>query len=370
MEILKLDQLNLEVFTRKGITGFNFESAKIIDAVVSLVVNWNYATFDDFELEIPLTNENLVLFANDNIIRIVDRYFFIDKVEGGAEKDSDDSSLKISGKSLLAKADTRIIDEIYDVTNKLPESIAYELLARHVVAPTLVTRKISYLSLLPVTTFGTTPLTFQTSYDNVMTKVANLMDSYKFGVREKFTNMTQPANSIEFYKGQDVSNIVEFSVGFDNLTDETYEHSTYDWSTTAVVLGAGEGTARKRVLVGGDASGLERREIQVDARDQQQGQYSESQYHQLLTDRGNTELATRREVLEINGSIALAGSLFQFKKDYDVGDRVRISSRVFNLTKTSVITAMQESWDNQDGHQLHPTFGDESPAIYKIYKRS
>lgn len=382
--------MDIEVFKRVGNSGFNFESAGILDTFKSLTANWRYYTYSEFSLTILLDelkeiisedtedatrrgNIITTLFTADSIININDVYFYIDRV---ICEDSTEGELVISGKSLRAKSLKRIIYRIYHQT-KRPEQIIYDHLNNEVVNPSQTSRKISYLSIASPSTLSTSTVDYQNSYGVVSDEIDTLCSTYDIGIKETATNLKTPNNKLEIVKGRDLSDVVEFNVDFDNLLSESYESSNFDEATMAWVFGEGEGTARMNVKLNDNLVGLERDEIYVDARDiQKQTQdgngkditLTDAQYKAALTSRGVEKLSEQVEVLTLNGDIDLESDLFVYGKDYQLGDRVRFTSKLFNLTKTSVLAGIDETWDNT-GHHMSPLWDKESPTVFDIIKR-
>lgn len=382
--------MDIEVFKRVGTSGFNFKSAGILDVFESLTVNWRYYTYSQFSLKILLEDVQKIIFNNseeiqrrkdilfslfisDNILNINDVYFYIDRV---VCDDSTKGEVVISGKSLRAKSLKRIVYRIYHQTKK-PEQIIYDHLNNEVVNPSQASRKIQYLSIATPVSLSTTNVDYQNSYGVVSDEVDNLCSTYDIGIRETATNLQSPHNKLEIIKGRDLSDVVEFNVDFDNLLSESYESSNFDEATMAWVFGEGEGTARMNVKLNDNLAGLERDEIYVDARDiQKQTQdgngkditLTDAQYKAALTSRGVEKLSEQVEVLTLNGDIDLESDLFVYGKDYQLGDRVRFTSKLFNLTKTSVLAGIDETWDNT-GHHMSPLWDKESPTVFDIIKR-
>lgn len=382
--------MDIEVFKRVGTSGFNFKSAGILDVFESLTVNWRYYTYSQFSLKILLEDVQKIIFNNseeiqrrkdilfslfisDNILNINDVYFYIDRV---VCDDSTKGEVVISGKSLRAKSLKRIVYRIYHQTKK-PEQIIYDHLNNEVVNPSQASRKIQYLSITSPGTLSTSTVDYQNSYGVVCDEVDALCSTYDIGIRETATNLQNPHNKLEIVKGKDLSDVVEFNVDFDNLLSESYESSNFDEATMAWVFGEGDGSARLNVKLNDNLAGLEREEIYVDARDiQKQTQdgsgkditLTDSQYKATLTSRGIEKLAEQEEVLTLNGDIDLESDLFVYGKDYELGDRVRFTSKLFNLTKTSVLAGIDETWDNT-GHHMSPLWDKESPTVFDIIKR-
>lgn len=382
--------MDIEVFKRVGTSGFTFESTGILDSFKSLTANWRYYTHSQFSLTILLEDIQKIISSNDvesmekrntltslytadSIVNINDVYFYIDRV---VCDDSTKGSLVISGKSLRAKALKRIIYRIYHQTKK-PEQIIYDHLNNEVVNPSQANRKIQYLSITAPSSLSTENIDYQNSYGVVSDEIDNLCSTYDIGIREVATNLQTPHNQLEIVKGRDLSDVVEFNVDFDNFQSESYESSNFDEATMAWVFGEGEGTARVNVKLNDTLSGLEREEIYVDARDiQKQTQdgngkditLTDAQYKAALKSRGISKLAEQEATLTLDGDIDLESDLFIYGKDYQLGDRVRFTSKLFNLTKTSVLAGVDETWDDA-GHHMSPLWDKESPTVFDIIKR-
>lgn len=382
--------MDIEVFKRVGTSGFNFESAGILDVFESLTVNWRYYTYSQFSLKILLEDVRKIilnnseeiarrkdilfsLFISDNILNINNVYFYIDRV---VCDDSTKGELIISGKSLRAKSLKRIVYRIYHQT-KRPEQIIYDHLNNEVVNPSQASRKIQYLSVSSPGALSTATVDYQNSYGVVCDEIDTLCSTYDIGIKETATNLQNPHNQLEIIKGRDLSDVVEFNVDFDNLLSESYESSNFDEATMAWVFGEGDGNARLNVKLNDNLAGLEREEIYVDARDiQKQTQdgngkditLTDAQYKAALTSRGIEKLSEQVEVLTLNGDIDLESELFEYGKDYKLGDKVRFTSKLFNITKTSVLAGIDETWDNT-GHHMSPLWDKESPTVFDIIKR-
>lgn len=382
--------MDIEVFKRVGTSGFNFKSAGILDVFESLTVNWRYYTYSQFSLKILLEDVQKIilnnseeiarrkdilfsLFISDNILNINNVYFYIDRV---VCDDSTKGELIISGKSLRAKSLKRIVYRIYHQT-KRPEQIIYDHLNNEVVNPSQASRKIQYLSVSSPGALSTATVDYQNSYGVVCDEIDTLCSTYDIGIKETATNLQNPHNQLEIIKGRDLSDVVEFNVDFDNLLSESYESSNFDEATMAWVFGEGDGNARLNVKLNDNLAGLEREEIYVDARDiQKQTQdghgkditLTDAQYKAALTSRGIEKLSEQVEVLTLNGDIDLESELFEYGKDYKLGDRVRFTSKLFNITKTSVLAGIDETWDNT-GHHMSPLWDKESPTVFDIIKR-
>lgn len=360
--------MEIEVFSQDLSDQWHFQSAKIFDGFKSLSVSLNYYTYSTFELFVGLTPENVQLFVPETILFMEGLYFYVDNAK---VDDSSTAELKVSGKSLLGKTTDRIILRNYTRSAR-PEQIVWDHLNSEVVNPSDSKRKIQYLTLAAAPNLGNAVIQYQNSYGKVSEEAETLCTSYDFGIRETGTALGKPGNSIELFKGHDLSDVVEFSEDFENLTKAGYQNNSFDESTTAMVFGEGEGAARKSVVVNDGKTGLERKELYVDARDIQQtttdATMTDTQYKAALTNRGNAKLTERKRILTLTGETPVTSKLFKLGEDYWLGDTVTLRSSLYNLKKESTITTIKKTYDSK-GLFIEPIFGKESPTIYDILGR-
>ena len=358
--------MEIEVFKR--ISSFTFKSVAQIDEFKSLRNSRFYYKKDQFVLVVSASKNHVKWLVPDTVLLIGNAFYYIDKVVSNGEKAEE---LTVSGKSLIGKMDKRIIWRTYSKTAR-PEVICFEHLTNEVTNPSDAKRKINYLTVnAPINLTGLS-IQYQNSYGNVMEQIESLCETYDFGFYETATSFENPQNKIIFFKGGDLSDIVEFTIEDETLETENYENSNDDHSSTAIVYGEGEGTARKNVVVNPNLAGLERKEIYVDARDLQQEtdgvKMPDNQYLEALKGRGVKSLAERQAILKIDGNINMKSKLFVFNRDYGIGDRVRITSERFNLSKVATLIGVEEVRDEK-GHQLSPIWDKETTTLIDKIKR-
>jgi hypothetical protein len=357
----------------------DFELLALVDDLISLRVNQYYYSYDTFTLLVPLTKDNISRFQAERLLLIDHEYFYIDHIEATEAE----SVITVEGKSLLAKASNRIVTNNLSITNT-PNYIVSKLLtdniAKLVGSSANNVRWFPYLRVRPNTVTGLSSIQFQDSYGNVMEDISMLAETYDFGFSEVATNENNPLQEIVIYKGRNLANTVQFDQNYDNLFSETFEHSTFDYSNYAYVLGEGEGTARTKVIVnqaGTGASGIDLVELYVDARDLQSATKNEAgaditltpaQYQAALQARGKDKLAERVEVLDVNGIVDVQSTMFKFGSDWKLGDTVLVVSELFGFSKATTITAVEQVWDDT-GYSVTPTFGKQGPTLIDLIKR-
>ncbi len=328
----------------------------LIDVFDSLRWRRRYFQPGEFELHLKYTAENTKLFEEDNIIarRDADEAGIIE----GISIDKDDIAVK--GRFLSSLIERRIVmkETVLNTTAEL----AMRTLVSNMNA-------IPFLELGELKNFKDT-VDLQVTYKNVCTTLTKIAQVSNIGYRVRFDRKNKKL-LFECYQGinrcaaQNVNPRVIFSEEFENVTDSKYSLETKNYKTVAIVAGEGEGTARVIVTVG-DTTGLERRELFVDAKDIQKGDLTDNGYKALLIQRGNEALAqsVKNETFESN--VNLQSSLV-YKKDFDLGDIVTCRNRAWNKAIDVRITEIEEVYENGI-ITLTPTFGSPLPELKDILK--
>lgn len=183
-----------------------------------------------------------------------------------------------------------------------------------------------------------------------------------YGFRLRFNHREQ-ALFYEIYEGEEKPN-VKFSAQYGNVGTITLKMSEADYKNVAIVGGAGEGDERIFITVGDvDSSGLERREMFVDARDLQKEEgMTDDEYNALLSARGTERLAEQVQRVEIDvESVSASG----FGKDYNLGDKIYVILREFGLYAIMRISAVNFTFENNK-KKVSLVLG---TPIYRSYKK-
>ncbi len=158
---------------------------------------------------------------------------------------------------------------------------------------------------------------------------------------------------------QSVNSPVIFGVEFDNVGGQKIVTSNLDYRNVAIVAGQGEG-AEREVIVIGEASGLDRNEVFIDARDIEDGAN--------LPDRGRQKLFEYTKVDSFETEILTDGP-FVYKKDWDLGDIVTIQNAKKTRTVHERIVEVTETHEKGSGFQLRAVFGNALPTLIEKIKR-
>lgn len=355
--------MEIEVFKRT-VTGY--ESVTLIDQFSSLIVNKRYYKTSDFQLQVAPTSEVIEYLVPSNCLLIEGVFYYIDNVN----YDQKAHTLVVSGVSLFGLLKNRVIWSDFSLY-QTPLFICQQILLENVTSPSNPNRIIDLFS-VTADTITQSSIQYQNSYGMVRDEIESLCETYDFGFKETPTDTLEPSCVIHFYKGTDKSDWIEFSIDNEMLFSETYETNDYDESTTALVAGEGEGTDRTIITLNDGLTGLDRKELYVDARDLQStvGEtiLTTEEYNNLLTTRGTEKLSEKQAILLLDGDVNINSELYKYGVDYTLGDTVSVYSKRFNVSTTKTLTEMQETWDSK-GHFLTPTFGKRTPTIIDYIKR-
>lgn len=166
----------------------------------------------------------------------------------------------------------------------------------------------------------------------------------------------------EVYKGIDRSyNQAEnpriiFSSEYDNLVSTSYKEVGENEKNIALVAGEGEGTFRRKEVVG-NVSGLNRKEMFVDARNisSNNGDVTDAEYKQALIEKGYEELGKSIITKAFDGDVDISQN-YKYKRDYFLGDIVSIENVKWRMSMNTRIIEILESED-ENGYSITPTFG-------------
>ncbi len=166
-------------------------------------------------------------------------------------------------------------------------------------------------------------------------------------------------NGRNFTADQQLNPPVTFSPEFDNIKGQEFIDSLIGYGTYAIVAGQGEGVDREVVMLGSDATGLDRHVIFVDARDVQDADD--------LPRRGEAKLAEHQQVISFQAEVLTQGP-FKYQQDWDVGDIVTVQNKEWNLTMDTRATEVTEIYE-PGGFRLNVTFGNSLPTLVCLIKK-
>lgn len=342
------------------IYGTDFSLQGIIDGASSTIWANRYRQCGDFEICMPASEAALDLLREDRYVVRPGRKMacIIEKVTLDTDEENGDY-IAVTGRCLRSVLDRRIVWDQTILTGTV-ENALRRLVTEAFISPKIAARKYDRLILAPAHGY-TDKVDTQYTGDNLLDAIEELCAAHNYG----FTVTLQDGYMVvDFYKGVDRSAgqsknpRVIFSEKYDTLSGSTYMRDKTGYKTVALIAGEGEGAERKRTTAerSTDLSGLQRREMYVDARDisSNEGEITDAVYLAQLSDRGAAKLAEAPVVESMAGSIEHMQT-YTYGIDYDLGDIVTTENK-YGLRADTQVLEVVEAWD-KNGYTITPTFG-------------
>lgn len=341
------------------------------------VLKWHrkYYKSGVFELTCSLTPNNLELLKKENIIYKSDGEAGIIYYRNIKLSRDGEEVLYIKGNFLTGILDRRINWKQL-LFNGKSEVLMRNMVNDNCINPSNYSRKIPFLKLGQLKGY-IEKIDYQNSYGNLINELENIANTNELGYR---VNLNYETLELEFevYKGidrtdnQSVNSKAIFSRQYENVLEQDYIESIYDYKNTALVAGEGEGSQRILVAINDSIKGLERYELFVDARDLQKEIndviLTDVEYKNTLTQRGKEKLAEYKDVRAFDSVINVNQENLVYKKDYDLGDIVTVFDESWNITIDTRITEIQEIYQNNN-LDINIIFGNDVPSVYNKIKR-
>lgn len=338
----------------------------IIENYSSLIWTRKYSDVGNFEIHVPVTSDNIRYFCRGNIVA------YVGAVEAGViehvgiSQSTNKNELTIKGRFLESYLDRRLIYNTFE-SPTYNFSGRVELGMRQIVKNTAIDRyPIPNLELGAIKGFSD-EISFQATYQNLLKYEGKLANSADLGFRinPDFVNKKMVFN---VYKGLDHTESqfertrVIFSDEYRNINTADYTENDQLLKTTCFVGGQGTGAERTWVKVGDHTlSGLERREVKLDATDVNPDELTQSEYVEKLSQRGNNLLETQDIIVKSFECDVIPQGNFVYKEHYDLGDIVTIEKDNWGLSIDLRITEIQENYEHGKA-TIIPTFGNPLPS--------
>lgn len=211
----------------------------------------------------------------------------------------------------------------------------------------------------------------QVSYQNLLEYTDELLQEYGYGAKVTI-NDSNKNFLYTVYTGTDRSkdntggyDPVIFSIEYDNLNSSDYLYNEKPLKNAALIGGEGEGLERFYSLLTGGNTGLQLREIFVDAssinktykddNDQEQT-YTTAEYTALLKQQGQQALLQQIIEQKFNGDINVNFGVWQLDRDYFIGDTITIQDNLLGIYINTRITETTEVQD-ENGYSVDVVFG-------------
>ena len=343
----------------------NFNAVLIIDSYQSLIWTDRYWACGDFELYTSVDTTLLESVKCDYYITSPesDRIMCIDTIRISTDTESE-SNMTFQGYSLEKILSRRIIWGYMKFEDQNPQDVIESLLNDCIIDPTSnnrperASRKIENFRFKKSTDSAITELkgiTVEYSGDNLYDVVADICKTNKIGFKITLDYENgSPVFIFELYAGKDRSynqetnSYVIFSPDFDNLITSNYMETNASLRNVAIVGSKGSLDTRTYTEVDlVNATGIDRRELFVDARDMV------STDDTTMEQRGKERLAEYEDVSSFEGQ-AETRHMFKYEQDFFVGDIVQFADGYGHEASARIVEMITA--DGNDGLSVYPTF--------------
>lgn len=328
-----------------------------IENQTSLIWTRKFYEPGTFELHAPITDENLYMLKEGNIIgkKGSAEAGIIEDIE--KEESDIKNEITVKGRFLSSYMDRRLIKKTVNFSGYI------EVAMRQLYSGCI---PIPLVELGSLNGF-TERVEFQVTMKNLLAYENKLSRAGAIGFRYR-PDFVNHKIIFETYQGknrtlsQHENNRVIFSEDYNNLNNAIYKYNSQNLKTFAIVGGQGEGDARTYYELGG-GEGYDLREVFVDAKDLNPEGMTAAQYKAALLQRAQETLneSIVSESLECETEAAIN---FTYKEDYDLGDIVTVRKKKWNLYMNQRITELSEVYE-YGGMTVVPTFGDPLPEKIK-----
>lgn len=362
---------NIRIFNEK------IELIKEISDFRTLIFISRWEDIGEFEIHLnyPLMdvfrNGYYVMVNNDPYLSGIIEYIFNN---GDAYTPNAARDFTIKGHSLLSLINRHITippkggDGYRHWTNKPVEDIMTDIITEQCINPSETHRKVEHLEAMESRHRGKS-LTFETRHKNCTEELNTLSIQSELGVavkldaeRKKF--VFEVLEGIDRRYSAKNQNSFIFSKKLGRVKTQTFEHSTLGTANVAYVLGEGDGDARRCVIVGDDITGLERREIYVDARDIS-NESDEEGYNaeESLKSRGTEKLSELQETV----SFEFEADGKEYQQMWNLGDKCTFRADAEKVTQENIIVEVTQTWE--DGrYSVEPKAGHSRSTILSAIK--
>ncbi len=337
----------------------NFTVIGQVDEYESLIWTDRYYDIGDFEIYARASLPLLMLVQNGRYMQIQDsnKVMFIEDVSIDTDADEGDH-VTITGRSLESLLSRAIILNKIVVENFSLQDLIQRILNENMIAPTTADRDIPNLefeaSADPLVTSEV--ISIQLQYEEVLDVIKTVLLTPQLGFEIVLTS--DHRFIFDLYAGVDRSGsqttnpYIVFAPVNENISSSRYFESSKNLKKVAYVFAewsydTEEGTVtRPEQVVVGEGSGLDRRELYVDARDlssktEDDRQISEASFLEMMRIRGQEALDEYSISKTFDGEVD-ASKQPRYGVDFFMGDIVEIANaygmsgraRVIELVRT------------------------------------
>lgn len=380
MGLTDIQAIKLHVFELVGNDGI--AAIGEVEDYTSLQWTKNYYAYGQFSLKAIYSEVNVDLLKAGNLLSLSGELaIMMITVVKYTSDDKGKVIIDCSGRGMEFWLANRITWGRETYSNKYVSTIIYSMFSNAFIDASKAVRNIPLFDMAEDKQLGgktSMQKTGQSLYDTIQ----ELAQSVELGFRVNLDYKRQKL-VFEVYQGADKSMsgslLPEEQVVFSDMADEflqsEYYLNTQDERNICLVYGEGEYPNRKQLIYGDDTlEGFARKELWVDAKDLQsenedgETSMTDEEYYALLRNRGAEKLAenARNETFEAKIKM-FNDKVYQLDKDFFLGDKVTILSKLYNVKVDARITGVTYNISSNLDTEL--TFGYGYPTIAQSVRK-
>lgn len=361
---------------------------------IGMIKTYTYVSYTDelrgygsFEIQIPINEESIEFLQVSNYIWFEDNIVGI--IKGYREGQENDAQLTLYGYLINYIMTYRSNLLAYKKYDKIG-NVARDMFDKLFISAVDTRRRISFLGLsndtADITKFSTNS-TYQNTGSTFFDYIGKIFEPNNLGM-ELVPVLTYNQNGaiiseMDFrvitpndrtFGNQEGNVPIVFSFDLDNLLSLDYEQDERQFKNVSFVASEGEGEERKTLEVGdNEATGLDRIELYVDARDIQsdadpENPLTDEELEELMEERGNQKLSEFCKIVNFDASLKTEGTQYKYGVDFYKGDFVSVIDKTLNKKVDIQITSVTKSYSNGVEH-LDISFGVNAIDLLKQKER-
>lgn len=309
----------------------------VIDVYTSLIWTKRYNKAGDFKVEIPLKGNISEFIALENFVTLSEDlepgyYMIIENLEVDQNEDGS-NTLTISGRSLEALLERRIVWDKSVYSSKKTEDIVKDLLTKSFINPSVSDRKITnFVYAEPEDDLSFSTVDAEYDGEDLLDVISNLCSENHNSISVRYLNgkiVYKTYAGTDRSHDQTETDEVLYSPGFDSLLSSNYLESVKNYKNVVQVV---DSTGTKKLVVG-SADGVRRREYRASPEGGITNQASLKAYgNKILYLNGIESIldGTAINDVYVYGRDIFVGDIVQFKNDYGIEGKTRITEYIYS----------------------------------------
>lgn len=370
-----MTDLKLEVYDK------TLEMVDALDGIESII--WREDAFGPgtFSVATFLTDESASLLRPEHFLWIAeDTAAVIESVELTAEENG---VKKLTAQGRLAEAilDRRVLWGTYNLSGT-PAAIMTYLVDDCCISPTRGNAEARMIGILDMagTPTGGTSTRLQKTGASLLEALEDVGETHQVPFKVSFDpaacRLTFSCRyGVDRSIHQDAVDPVLFSTELDDVISSAYSYDSEDFRNVALIGGQidEETEARTYVSIEGEETGIDRRELFVDARDMSIGYgedlLTEEEYEEALLGRGRSKLSDHRCAESFEVDVLTIGATYTYGTDFFLGDTITVADERLGISVDAVVTAVTRSV-TRNGETMSFTLGYSKPTIQKYIRKA